>query len=162
MDEDKFALQEGVRHRFVARLEEGQGWGASLASVGYSPGNGETVPLGDVITAMPVRDLDVACAVDHEADLEVAHALEVIGAHVATLVDTRLSAALDSESQDEVRCLVARAVTPKLAQLIVVTVESRGLACIAGHMKPLERPPRPPLRSLNKDWLPDSCLTSVV
>ena len=50
------------------------------------------------------------------------HALEVIGAHVATLVDTRLSAALDSDSEDEVRCLVARAVTPKLAQLIVVAV----------------------------------------
>ena len=57
-----------------------------------------------------------------EADPELHNVLEVIGAHVATLVGKRRHAALDSAREDEVRCLVALAVLPALAPRIVVAV----------------------------------------
>ena len=61
-------------------------------------------------------------AVDREADPELLRALEVIGAHVAALVDMRLHAAIDSAREGQVRCLVALAVLPPLDPRIGVAV----------------------------------------
>ena len=50
------------------------------------------------------------------------YALDAIGTHVATLVDTPLHAARAPACEDQVHCVVALTVRPTLAERIVVAV----------------------------------------
>ena len=117
----------GLRHQRAEPLKVGQDGVATARGVKDAPGDRKAEPLWGIRLAVPGRGLDVVCAIHNEANPELLQALDVIGAHVATLVDTRLHAVRAPAYEDQVRCIVALTVKPTLAKRVVVAVRGTRL-----------------------------------